>query len=99
MMSVLADARVANASAQLALAKADFPTQEELDIAKAEVNAAKANLEAIQVQIGLLVIKSPVDGVVLTRNIEHRRSNSTWACCNHSRSTRQINHHRLYPRR
>jgi len=67
---VLADARITNASAQLALAKAEFPTKEELAIAEAEVNAAKVNLEAIQVQIGLLVIKTPVDGVVLTRNIE-----------------------------
>ena len=66
----LAEARLNNAEAQLALAKADFPTKESLDVAQAQVDSAKANLEAIQVQLDLLVITSPVNGVVMTRNVE-----------------------------
>jgi len=66
----LAEARLANAEAQLSLAKADFPTQEELDVAQAQVNSAKSNLEAIQIQLDLLAVTSPVNGVVITRNIE-----------------------------
>jgi multidrug resistance efflux pump len=66
----LAQNRLANAQAQLALAKAESPTQESLDIAQAQVESARANLEALQVQIDLLIIESPVAGVVMTRNIE-----------------------------
>jgi multidrug resistance efflux pump len=66
----LAEARVKNAKTQLALAKSEIPTQEELDVAKAQVDSARANLEAIQVQIDLLVVKAPVSGVVMTRSIE-----------------------------
>jgi HlyD family secretion protein len=67
---VLAEARVANAEAQLELAKAEFPTQEEVDVAQAQLDAAKANMEAVQVQIELLAVKAPINGVVMTRNIE-----------------------------
>jgi multidrug resistance efflux pump len=66
----LAEAQVNNAKAQLALAEAGIPTQEALDVAKAQVDSARTNLEAIQVQIDLLVVKSPVSGVVMTRSIE-----------------------------
>ena len=66
----LAEASLANAQAQLALAKANSPTQESLDVAQAQVDSAKSNLDAIQVQIDLLAVESPVDGVVMTRNIE-----------------------------
>lgn len=66
----LAQARLANAQAQLALAKTDIPTQESLDVAQAQVESARANLEIIQVQIDLLTVKSPISGVVMTRNIE-----------------------------
>jgi len=66
----LAQARLANAEAHLALAKAEFPTQESLDVAQAQVDSSKANLEAIQVQIELFVIQTPVDGIILTRNVE-----------------------------
>jgi HlyD family secretion protein len=66
----LAQARLANAESQLSLAKADFPTQEELDVAQAQIDSAEANLDAIQTQVDLLSIKSPADGVVITRNIE-----------------------------
>lgn len=66
----LAEAGLANAQAQLALARADSPTQESLEVAQAQVESARANLDAIQVQIDLLAVESPVDGVVMTRNIE-----------------------------
>ncbi len=66
----LAQAHLSNAQAQLALAQADSPTPETLDVARAQVESAQANLDAIQVQIDLLAVKSPVDGVVMTRNIE-----------------------------
>ena len=66
----LAQARLSNAEAQLDLAKAPFPTQESLDVAQAQIDSARANLDAIQVQIDLLEIKTPVDGVILTRNVE-----------------------------
>lgn len=66
----LAEASLANAQAQLALARADSPTQESLDVAQAQVESARANLDAIQVQIELLAVESPADGVVMTRNIE-----------------------------
>jgi HlyD family secretion protein len=66
----LANARVENAKAQLALAKAETPTQEEINIAQAQVALARSNLEAIQVQIDRLDVKSMVGGVVMTRSIE-----------------------------
>jgi len=66
----LAASRVKNAEAHLTLAQADFPTEEELAVAQAQIDSAKANLEAIQVHIDLLVIKTPISGVVTTRNVE-----------------------------
>jgi multidrug resistance efflux pump len=66
----IAEARFTNAEALLALAQAKFPTKEELDVAQAQVDSAKSNLDALQIQIELLVVKSPIDGVVMTRNIE-----------------------------
>jgi HlyD family secretion protein len=66
----LAEARLSNAEAQLALAKAEFPTEEELAVAEAEVDSARTNLEAIQVQIDLLIVTTPVSGVIMTRNVE-----------------------------
>ncbi len=66
----LAKARVANAEAQLALARADSPTPEQLAVAQSQVDAAQANLEAVQVQIDKFLVTTPIDGVVMTRNIE-----------------------------
>jgi HlyD family secretion protein len=66
----LANARINNAIAQLALAKAEFPTQEDLELAQAQVDLARANLNAINVQLDLIIVKSPINGVVMTRNIE-----------------------------
>ena len=66
----LAEARVANAQAQLALAKSKSPTQEQLAVAQSQVNAAQTNLEAVQAQIDKLLVTSPIDGVVMTHNVE-----------------------------
>jgi multidrug resistance efflux pump len=66
----LANAQVENAKAQLALAKAEIPTQEEINIAQAQMTLARSNLELIQVQIDRLVVKSMMGGVVMTRSIE-----------------------------
>jgi HlyD family secretion protein len=67
---VLAEERVANAQAQLNLAKSQSPTQEQLAIAQAQLETARADLEAAQVQVDLLMVTTPLDGVVMTRNIE-----------------------------
>jgi len=66
----LAEERVANAQAQLDLAKSQSPTQEQLAVAQAQLDAARADLEAAQVHVDLLMVTTPVDGVVMTRNIE-----------------------------
>lgn len=66
----LSEARVANAEAQLALAKAESPTKEQLAVAQSQVNAARANLEAVQVQMDKLLVTTPINGVVMTRNVE-----------------------------
>ena len=66
----LAEARVANAESQLSLAKAKTPTEEELAVAQSQIDSALANLEAVKAQIDKLIVKSPVDGVVMTRNVE-----------------------------
>ncbi len=66
----LAEARVANAEAQLALAKAKTPTKEQLAVAQSQVTAARANLEAVQVQMDKLLVTTPINGVVMTRNVE-----------------------------
>ena len=64
-----AQARVASAEANLALAQADT-TQEKLAIAQAQVNAAKAALEIIQVQLDKSLLTAPIDGTVLFQFVE-----------------------------
>ncbi len=66
----LAEERVANAQAQLDLARAKTPTQEQLAVAQAQLDTASADLEAAQVQVDLLMVTAPADGVVMTSNIE-----------------------------
>ncbi len=66
----LAEARVSNAEAQLALAKAENPTKEQLAVAKSQVTAANANLEAVQVQIDKMLVSSPIKGLVMTSNVK-----------------------------
>ncbi len=66
---VLAE-RLANARAQLAAAQAENPTAEQLAVAAAQVEAAQAALKIIQVHLDKTVIRAPVAGVVLSRNVE-----------------------------
>ena len=66
----VAQARVTHADAQLALAKAESPTEEELAVAQAQLGSALATLESIQVQITLLNVIAPINGVIMTRNVE-----------------------------
>ncbi|RME07932.1 MAG: HlyD family efflux transporter periplasmic adaptor subunit, partial [Anaerolineae bacterium] len=66
----LAQARLENAQAQLALAQAESPTPEELAVAHAQIEVAQADLQAIQVLIDKLTIHAPMAGVVTTRNID-----------------------------
>jgi multidrug resistance efflux pump len=66
----LAEERVANAQAQFDLAKSQGPTQEQLAVAQAQLDTARADLEATQVQVDLMMITTPIDGMVMTRNIE-----------------------------
>jgi HlyD family secretion protein len=66
----LAEARVANAEAQLALAKAASPTKEQLAVAKSQVVAANANLEAVQVQMDKMLVSTPINGLVMTSNVK-----------------------------
>jgi multidrug resistance efflux pump len=67
---ILAQAQIKNAEAQLELASAEFPTQEEINVAQAQVDSAKAILDGIKVQLEMLKVKSPIDGIVLIRSIE-----------------------------
>jgi HlyD family secretion protein len=66
----LAEAQVDLAKAQLALAEVESPTPEQLAVSQAQVDSAGANLEAVQVLIDKLIVITPIDGVVTTRNVE-----------------------------
>jgi HlyD family secretion protein len=65
----LAEDRLAAAQAKLASAKAE-PSPEQLAVANAQVQAALAALDLVQVQMDKLVIRSPIDGIVLGRAVE-----------------------------
>ena len=65
----LAEQRLAGAQAHLAVAKAG-PSSEQLALAKSQVEAAGASVNVLQAQLDKLVLKSPIDGVVLSRTIE-----------------------------
>jgi len=65
----LAQARVSTAEANLAVAKAD-PSPEQLAVAQAQVEVAKGAVAVIEAQVAKLVIRAPMDGVVLTRSTE-----------------------------
>lgn len=66
----LAEAQVEFAKAQLALAEAEDPTPEQLAVAQAQVDSAQTSLEAVQVLIDKLIVTTPINGVVTTRNVE-----------------------------
>ena len=65
----LAEARVRSAEANLALALVDT-SQEQLNLAQAQVDAVQAALDFVQTQIDKLVLKAPIDGIVLYRSVE-----------------------------
>ncbi len=46
------------------------PRQEEIDALRAQVNQAKGTLEYAQVQLDNTVIRAPIDGTILERNVE-----------------------------
>lgn len=65
----MAEARVASAEANLALALVDT-RQEQLDSALAQVDTAEASLEILRKQLDKLVLSAPVNGIVLYRIVE-----------------------------
>ncbi len=71
-----AQARVAAAQAQVAQAQAQYdllragPSQEQLAAAEAAVTQAQAALKVLDVQAEKLIVRSPIDGVVIARNVE-----------------------------
>jgi HlyD family secretion protein len=64
----VADARVSQAEAQLALVRAGT-WKPELDIARAKVTEAQARLDSTRTEVERLTVRSPIDGEVLQRNI------------------------------
>jgi HlyD family secretion protein len=65
----LATARLESAKARLDQAKAG-PSQEQLDLAQSQVEAARSALQVLETQIDKLVVRAPIEGVVLERLIE-----------------------------
>jgi HlyD family secretion protein len=61
--------RLAAAQAQLELAKAG-PSAEQLALAKSQVDTALASVDVLQAQLDKLEVKSPIEGVVLSRSAE-----------------------------
>ncbi len=66
----LLEDRVASAQAQLVAAKSAVPTEEQLAVAQAQILTAEADLVILQVQLEKTILRSPITGVVMTRNIE-----------------------------
>jgi HlyD family secretion protein len=64
-----AEERLATAQARLALAKAE-PSAEQLALAKSQVDTTQASVDVLQAQLDKLEIKSPIEGVVLSRSAE-----------------------------
>ncbi len=70
------DFDVNQAQAQLDQAKAQLDAlkvgarPEQLAVAKSQISAAQAQAKAIEVQLAKLTLKSPVNGVVLARNVD-----------------------------
>ena len=64
-----AKARLAVAQAKLALAKAGAWTPD-IDVAKADVAQADANMKALEMLIDRRTVRAPIDATILKRNIE-----------------------------
>jgi multidrug resistance efflux pump len=65
----LAEQRLTLAQARLSAAQAE-PTSEQLAVANAHVQSAQAALAVIQAQLDKLLLRAPIDSVVLKRAIE-----------------------------
>ena len=65
----LAQTNLSLAQAHLAAAQAE-PSPEQLAAAQAQVDTAQASLEVIQAQMDKLVLKSPIDGIVVSKSVE-----------------------------
>jgi len=66
----LAEARIATAEARLAAAQIETPTAEQLAVAQAQIDSAKAAVVTLETQIAKTIIIAPADGVVLSRMVE-----------------------------
>ena len=70
------DYDIAQAQAQINLAQAQLdalkagPRQQQLDLARAQVAQAQSALQSIEVSLAKTTLRSPADGVILTRNNE-----------------------------
>ncbi len=70
------DYDVAQAQAQIDLAQAQLdalkagPRKQQVDVAKAQVAQAQSALKSIEINLAKMTLKSPADGVILTRNNE-----------------------------
>ncbi len=71
----LAEAQAANALARLTLAEVGGLTAEQLALAQAQVDAARANLDIVRAQVGNMVIIAPFDGIIS----EVRANQGQWA--------------------
>jgi multidrug efflux pump subunit AcrA (membrane-fusion protein) len=65
-----AEAVIAAAEARLEAAKLETPTPEQLAVAEAQVESARAAVAVLEVQIEKTVIAAPIAGVVLERLVE-----------------------------
>ena len=52
-----------------------------LDQTQSAIKQAQANLDMINSQIDMLTVRAPMDGVVLVRSIDVRRSDPGWHAC------------------
>ncbi len=66
----LAQARLELAVAQLSLALAPAPTEEQLAVARAQVETAQASLDILAVQLARTQLLAPMDGVIMARLVE-----------------------------
>ena len=64
IFGTLAEARVTDAQARLALAESSGPTAEQLSLAQAQVDRARLNLEIAQSQLDKMIISAPFDGII-----------------------------------
>lgn len=66
----MAETRIAAAEARLAAAKIETPTPEQLAVAQAQVDSARAAISTLETQIAKTTITAPSDGIVIERLTE-----------------------------